>query len=431
MSNGTDIDNQQTFGQITAPPNFITQFYQGGLPGVPGLVPMANQFFLNQLYSMAEGKTPFDYGSRIAGFTPAEQAAMGMTFDNLGSYAPFYGAAQDIYGQSYADLLRTGALGEGMIGTGADKFSQFTDIATGLYGMAPGAAEAGTAAGVGAVTSGMEGSLAGLGAFDPANIDAFMNPFEDQVVQKALQDLEEQGAQTEAQAQAQALASGAFGGSRARLGSAEREEALREAQTSTAGRLRQSGFDRAMQQAIATDEAAKRRALQQAGLMDRFGRSLAGFGTNLAGVYGNVAGGLGGLGANYGQIMGGLGTDLAGIGQRGAQIGAGLGSNFANLGSNLYGLQGQDAARLMGIGQMQRGMDQARLNEAYSDFVGKYNMPMNMLGNYANLMGGIAPYAGTYTRGYSSPGDVGGGGFLSNLGDLSQFYGMFNSGQQA
>jgi hypothetical protein len=399
MSNGTDIDNQQTFGQITAPPNFITQFYQGGLPGVPGLVPMANQFFLNQLYSMAEGKTPFDYGSRIAGFTPAEQAAMGMTFDNLGSYAPFYGAAQDIYGQSYADLLRTGALGEGMIGTGADKFSQFTDIATGLYGMAPGAAEAGTAAGVGAVTSGMEGSLAGLGAFDPANIDAFMNPFEDQVVQKALQDLEEQGAQTEAQAQAQALASGAFGGSRARLGSAEREEALREAQTSTAGRLRQSGFDRAMQQAIATDEAAKRRALQQAGLMDRFGRSLAGFGTNLAGVYGNVAGGLGG--------------------------------NFANLGSNLYGLQGQDAARLMGIGQMQRGMDQARLNEAYSDFVGKYNMPMNMLGNYANLMGGIAPYAGTYTRGYSTPGDVGGGGFLSNLGDLSQLYGMFNSGQQA
>ena len=87
--NTQDIENQQTFGQITAPPQFITDFYKGGLPGVPGLVPMANQFFLNQLYGMAEGQTPFDYGSRIADFTPAERKAFDMTYDRMGSYKPF------------------------------------------------------------------------------------------------------------------------------------------------------------------------------------------------------------------------------------------------------------------------------------------------------------------------------------------------------
>ena len=427
--NTQDIENQQTFGQITAPPQFITDFYRGGLPGVPGLVPMANQFFLNQLYSMAEGQTPFDYGSRIADFTPAERKAFDMTYDRMGSYKPFLGAAGDIFGQSYSDLLRTGSMGEGLIGAGANRLGQFTDLATGMYGKAPGAAEAGTIAGAGAIGQGITGSRAGLGRFDPRSASSFFNPFETNVVDTALQDLQRQGDRASKQRRARAVSSGAFGGSRARLGLEEGERALRSAQGDVAGKLRQSGFDRAMQQAIGTDEAARRRALQQAGLMGSFGNQLAGMGRGLAGVYGNVASGLGGLGANFGQLMSGMGTDLAGIGQRGAQIGTGIGGAFSGLGQNLYGLQGQDIASMMNMGRTQRAMDQARMDEAYRDYVGKFNMPTNLLSQYAGIMGGITPNLGTYTRGYADPGEADDGGFISRLGDLANLYGTFQGFQ--
>jgi hypothetical protein len=412
--NTQDINAQQTFQQTTTPPRFATDFYQGGLPGVPGLVPVANQFFTNQLFGLSQGLTPFDYGSRIAGFTPSEQAGFGLTLDSLGSYQPSFQQAGNILGQSLGNLQRTGMQGEGMIGTAGQGLSQLTDQASNLYGRAPSVARSGALAGVGAIGQGITGSQAGLGAFDPSRATSFFNPFEDQVVQRTLQDLEEQGAKSDQLGRARAISQGAFGGSRARLGAEERERALREAQARSVAGIRSGGFDRAMTQAISTDEAARRRALSQAGLMGQFGGRLAGIGTNLAGVYGNVAGGLGGLGANFGRVMGGLGTDLANIGLRGGQVGSGIASNIADLGSRQYGLQGTDANRLLNIGRMQRGMDQSRLSEAYGDFVGKYNLPANILGQYAGIMGNIIPNLGTITQGYSQP-DTSTGTTLSDL----------------
>ena len=418
MSNGTDTSNQQSFMQTTAPPRFATDFYQGGLPGVPGLVPMANQMFVNQLYGLSQGLTPFDYGSRIAGFSPAERAGFGMTLDSLGSYQPALNRAGDILEGSLASIQGSGAQGQGMIGTAGTGLSQLTDQASNLYGQAPGAALSGAMAGTGAIGQGIAGSQAGLGAFNPNAVSNFMNPFEDQVVQRTLQDLEEQGAKSEQVGSARAISQGAFGGSRARLGSEERERALREAQARSVANIRGAGFDRAMQQAISTDENARRRALSQAGMMGQFGSRLAGIGTNLAGIYGNVAGGLGGLGANFGRVMGGLGTDMANIGLRGGQAGTGIAGALGNLGTTQYGLQGQDINRMLNMGRMQRGMDQARLSEAYSDFVGKYNLPTNILGQYANIMGGIVPNLGTITKGYDQPRDTGLG-----LGDLTNLVG--------
>ena len=414
MSNGTDTSNQQTFMQTTAPPRFATDFYQGGLPGVPGLVPIANQMFTNQLYGLSQGLTPFDYGSRIAGFAPAETAGFGMTLDSLGSYQPALNRAGNILEGSLAGIQGSGAQGQSMLGTAGTGLSQLTDQASNLYGQAPGAALSGAMAGTGAIGQGIAGSQAGLGGFNPNAVSNFMNPFEDQVVQRTLQDLEEQGAKSDQLGRARAISQGAFGGSRARLGAEERERALREAQARSVAGIRSGGFDRAMTQAISTDEAARRRALSQAGLMGQFGGRLAGIGTNLAGVYGNVAGGLGGLGANFGRVMGGLGTDLANIGLRGGQVGSGIASNIADLGSRQYGLQGTDANRLLNIGRMQRGMDQSRLSEAYGDFVGKYNLPANILGQYAGIMGNIIPNLGTITQGYSQP-DTSTGTTLSDL----------------
>ena len=62
---------------------------------------------------------------------------------------------------------------------------------------------------------------------------------------------------------------------------------------------------------------------------------------------------------------------------------------------------------------MQRGMDQARLSEAYGDFVGKFNLPQQLLSQYSGIMAGITPHLGTITQVFSEPRDTG-----TDLSDL-------------
>ena len=84
-------------------------------------------------------------------------------------------------------------------------------------------------------------------AYDPADVSRYMNPYEDQVVQGALGDIERsRGMQRVSDAQG-ATQAGAWGGSRHGVAdSLTNEAALRQAAT-TAGNLRQQGYDRAQQ----------------------------------------------------------------------------------------------------------------------------------------------------------------------------------------
>lgn len=87
-----------------------------------------------------------------------------------------------------------------------------------------------------------EASMKPFGAED---IQAFQNPYENQVVQQSLQDIEQSRQMAALRDAQQATASKAFGGSRAGVQSAlTNEAALREA-ARTAGQLRSAGFGQA------------------------------------------------------------------------------------------------------------------------------------------------------------------------------------------
>ena len=120
--------------------------------------------------------------------------------------------------------------------------------------------------------------VAGVGPIMAQNVQAgqlagtsltpYTNPYESQVVQQSLQDIERARQIQQNQLGAQATAAGAFGGSRQGIAEAETNRAFAEQAARTASGLRQAGFTQA-QQAAQQDIGTRMQAAlanQQAGL---------------------------------------------------------------------------------------------------------------------------------------------------------------------
>ena len=132
---------------------------------------------------------------------------------------------------------------------------------------------------------------ASMQAYDPSITGQFFNPFEDRVVQQTIQDVMEQGAKSDIGALAGDIARGgqsAFG-SRARLGAAERQEALGRGLSEALGSLRARGFSEA--QRAGMGEFARQTAAQRAGAS-----GLASLGAQAAGASLSDIGALYGMG---------------------------------------------------------------------------------------------------------------------------------------
>tara|TARA_R110000737_G_scaffold125676_1_gene158138 strand:+ start:85 stop:1722 length:1638 start_codon:yes stop_codon:yes gene_type:complete len=116
------------------------------------------------------------------------------------------------------------------------------------------------------------------GQLSSTDLSQYYNPYENQVVQSTLSDLDRSRQMAMGQAGAQATAAGAFGGSRQALMEAETNKAFAEQAARSAGQLRQAGFNQA--QGMAQQDIAGR---MQAGLANQGANLQAGTTTaNLA-----------------------------------------------------------------------------------------------------------------------------------------------------
>ena len=111
----------------------------------------------------------------------------------------------------------------------------------------------------------------GLGGFDPTSVTEFMDPYKEQVIDAALKKIDREGAKRRQAGAAQAIGAGAFGGSRAGVQAAETERAIEETKQQTVANLLSQGYDKSMANAMATDEAERKRALQASGLTGELG----------------------------------------------------------------------------------------------------------------------------------------------------------------
>jgi hypothetical protein len=228
------------------------------------------------------------------------------------------------------------------------------------------------------------GALGGAGdMYDPSGVQKFMNPFQQQVIDKALEQINRQGQLSRQNLQGQATRAGAFGGSRQGVQDAELERALSEQRNSAIVSGLSQGYNQAATQAQQAFEQAQGRKLAQAqgyqgigGLYGQQALQQAQLGQGGAGLQGTLSGQLAGLSGMYGNIAG----QQANISGQQAQLGQSLGQGIGNLAQGQFGIgqamsqglgslaaqQGNLATQGAALGQATQGMGQQEVNFLYN-----------------------------------------------------------------
>jgi hypothetical protein len=228
------------------------------------------------------------------------------------------------------------------------------------------------------------GALGSAGdMYDPSGAQKFMNPYQQQVIDEAIKQINRQGQMSRQNLQGQATRAGAFGGSRQGVQDAELERALSEQRNSAiVGGLSQ-GYNQASTQAQQAFEQAQGRKLAQAqgyqgigGLYGQQALQQAQLGQGGAGLQGTLSGQLAGLSGMYGNIAG----QQANISGQQAQLGQSLGQGIGNLAQGQFGIgqamgqglgslaaqQGNLATQGAALGQATQGMGQQETNFLYN-----------------------------------------------------------------
>jgi hypothetical protein len=248
MSNGDDVGTDTDY-----------QSGPGGPTSTIGFeAPWVEQYrrgFFDNLFNLVQQARPTPQMG-VAGLDPFEMQAMGMA-GGLGGFQPYLEQAGGAYGQGL------GSLGQG--------------VQAGYYGAQ---------------------------GYDPAMGQSFYNPYEEDVVQRSLDDVYKNFATQDVGARADAVGSGAYGGGRGRLMAEERYNQLGRGMAGAAGGLRHQGYGAAQQQAqqAFADQQAR---MQRAGQMGMQG----------AQMYGNLGQGLMGLGSTGQQLLRNQMATLGGLGQ--------------------------------------------------------------------------------------------------------------------
>ena len=380
-------EEQQAYS-YQAPDQYLYNLLTGG-GGAFGLLPGVQQYYADQIANLgAPDSSPFTYtGERIADFSPREQYAMQLADAGIGAYQPY--------------LARATGLTEEALATQAGGISEAR--AAQLRAQQQG--EDYTRTGIAATQAAQRGLDPFLQRaerdirrsqrdFDPSSIDAFMDPYEDAVVQQTIKDIQKGQATGDIARRASDVAQGALGGSRSRISQQESDDAATRAMMKEVGAIRSAGFGSSRDAAMS--EFARQRAAdaQAAGLRSGLGAQAYGAGMGTAGALTGAGQQLYGFGSGSAGALQGLAGQLAG-----AQTGAA--SAMTGLAGQQQGFRQADISSMMNVGAMNRARNQALMDLNYQNFVGQYNLPQQLFSGYANFLTGAGPLLGGV--GYSGP----------------------------
>ena len=216
MATNTEIQKVEQAKRITDAQDKLFNTLFGVTGGQQGL--------LQQPLSVPEQK--------VVGFSPDQQAAFNLArTQGIGSYQPFLDAASQ---------AQTAALGT--TGAGVQALGQMN--------------------------------------FDPNRVQAFMDPYQQNVTNEALKEIDRQSQMASNQLAGKAVQAGAFGGSRFGL---QQSELARNAQDLKSRRIFED-LSRNYQQAQATAQAANTQRMQQAQQFGNLGKATSGIGGVMAGL---------------------------------------------------------------------------------------------------------------------------------------------------
>ena len=258
----------------------------------------------------------------VAAQSPLQQQATQIAQQGVGSYAP---------------MLQAGA---SSVGTG------ITATQAGLDPLAQSITSAGN---IGATTA--------ANILNPNAAQAYMNPYEQAVIDQTMQDIQRQSDIQQQGLSAQAVASNAYGGARQGIQAAEQQRNTIDAQARAAAGLRQSGYNQAQQQQLAAATAAGQAGLAGAQLMQTGA-------------------------AQYGQLGQGIGS---------------LGMNQAQLGEAFQGLNLNDVNTLSSLGGQEQTQQQAELDAEQQTQYQNVMQPYQQLGFYSDIFQGMPTAQSTFT----------------------------------
>lgn len=208
------------------------------------------------------------------------------------------------------------------------------------------------------------GKMAAQG-YNPAQassyIGQYQNPYEQQVIDASMRDINRQQQQSLNQLGAQATQAGAFGGDRFALESAETRRGFAQTAADTAARMRQQGFNTAL--GAAQNQAAAQTAASQFGATAGMNAQQFNIGNQMS--------------ANQSRL--GAAQQLAGLGQQAFGIGQTIQQNQAQQ------------------GLLQQGIQQALIDAAKAQFAGYSGAPMASLQAPLAALG-AAPNVSTTTQ---------------------------------
>lgn len=291
-----------------------------------------------------------------AGLSGTELQGIDFAKQGVGAFEPYIQAASQGVTQGM-DLTQRGALAAGAIDTAA-QYQAAQDI---------------LARAVPVLGQGIGGILGSAQGYSPTQAKAFMNPYQEEVTQNALGEMRRQADIAQQGQAAQAIGAGAFGGTREGVQRAETER----------------GIQDLMQQRIMQDYANNYAQAQQAamqGFESQQGRQLAG---------GQALGQAGMQFANLGQGIGGLTAQQAGVdiskagtlGSLGGQMGS-LGTQYGALGQATQQLGAADTGLLMGLGGLERQVEQGQIDAIRSTQMQEAMAPYQQLGFVSDIYRG-------------------------------------------
>jgi hypothetical protein len=227
-------------------------------------------------------------------------------------------------------------------------------------------------------------SLGGAaGMYNPTGVQNFMNPYQQQVIDESIKQINRQGAIAQQNLQGQAVRVGAFGGSRDAIQRAELDRNLASQRDAAIVGGLSTGYQNAAQQAQQAFEAQQGRQLAQAqgyqnlgGTMGQQALQQAQLGQGSASIQGNLANQQAGIAGLYGNVAGqqsniynqqatanmNLGQGIGSL----AQQQFGIGQNMAQGLGSLSAQQGNLATQGAALGQATQGLGQQDTNFLYN-----------------------------------------------------------------
>jgi hypothetical protein len=318
------------------------------------------EFLFNQGFAFSSQPPPIEaLTTMVAPFNPLEQAALDLTSQGIGTYAPYFQRGMESYEGAFPFL------GEGA--------SVMRD-AYPLYNESKGANLA--RSGLQPTERGLYEAInmlnAGLGSFTPETANQYMNPYIESVMKDQLEDVDEFYDNKILDLTLRAAGSGLRGSTRADMINYDLEQKKQEDRQKILNQGLASAFGQAQGQFNIEQQALRGAAPTIAALGQGFGQTRSG----LAGLLSQLSTGIASGGTNFSQ----LGTGLAGF----APAMQNLGQGFIGAGGALQGFQGADISALANAGRTARGYEQAlydtQRQNAYNIYMDPYNRTTYQMG---------------------------------------------------